>query len=149
MYLSLMWKLFVGIGLSYLLVFHARLLPAQSLDMAGDSAAQLERDEAVHLCQQQYPDAALPSHPFTTDGCSAWPDGAWHQCCVEHDYVYWCGGSDQQREQADRVLQQCVAAAGYSAVGTIMYFGVRLGGAGFWPFPWRWGYGWDWLEGRR
>ena len=35
-----------------------------------------------------------PPHPFTTDGCSMWPDDGWAQCCVEHDFAYWCGVGD-------------------------------------------------------
>jgi hypothetical protein len=36
--------------------------------------------------------------PFTSDGCSAFPDGTfaqqqlWLSCCERHDYDYWKGG---------------------------------------------------------
>ena len=29
-----------------------------------------------------------PPQPFTTDGCSAWVDDGWVDCCVEHDILY-------------------------------------------------------------
>ena len=36
--------------------------------------------------------------PFTSDGCSSFPDGTpanqslWLECCVRHDLAYWRGG---------------------------------------------------------
>ncbi len=41
--------------------------------------------------------------PFTTDGCSRFPDGTlsepdlWLECCTVHDVAYWHGGTDEQR----------------------------------------------------
>jgi len=45
--------------------------------------------------------------PFTTDGCSLFPDGTlkdntlWKSCCIEHDKAYWRGGSYPERQAAD------------------------------------------------
>jgi hypothetical protein len=86
--------------------------------------------------------AREPDFIFTTDGCSHWPDDSWLGCCIVHDITYWCGGSAQDRKDADQELMQCVNSKN-SPVGTIMYSGVRIAGSPWLPTPWRWGYGWD------
>jgi hypothetical protein len=86
--------------------------------------------------------------PFTTDGCSAFPDGTpeqnqlWLRCCTQHDLAYWQGGTYQQRLDADIALRNCVAKVGEPDVAELMLAGVRVGGSPFWPTPFRWGYGW-------
>lgn len=100
------------------------------------------RTLALDRCAQSSP-AHTPAHPFTTDGCSAWSDGTWRECCIEHDFKYWCGAS-HDRIAADRQFRQCVADASSAGNGRLMYTFVRLGGAWWWPFRWRWGYGYDW-----
>ena len=53
--------------------------------------------------------------PFTSDGCSLFPDRAlisgddWCDCCFEHDIAYWRGGTRAEREAADAALRDCVA----------------------------------------
>lgn len=90
---------------------------------------------------------------FTTDGCSLFPDGTfsnqqlWQACCTRHDIRYWQGGTWQQRQQADRELQACVAKMGQPGIANIMLGGVRVGGSPFWPTSYRWGYGWGYLRG--
>jgi len=99
---------------------------------------------------------ALSSHteaselkPFTTDGCSAFPDGTFEQnelwlgCCVEHDYAYWLGGTYKQRKEADLELERCVAKVGEEEIALLMLAGVRVGGTPYLPTSFRWGYGWD------
>lgn len=88
---------------------------------------------------------------FETDGCSMFPDGTlskptkWQHCCIQHDFAYYVGGPEEAREEADNQLASCVAeASGSSLLGSVMYYGVRLGGTPALPTPWRWGYGWDW-----
>lgn len=87
--------------------------------------------------------------PFTSDGCSAFPDGnfeeglLWLHCCEAHDYAYWKGGSFTQREEADVALQQCVAKKGQAPTALIMLVGVRIGGSPLFPSSFRWGYGWS------
>ncbi|ODB44970.1 hypothetical protein BB427_00845 [Pseudoalteromonas sp. BMB] len=87
--------------------------------------------------------------PFTSDGCSAFPDGTlaqnelWLSCCKAHDLAYWKGGTAIERENADIALQKCVAAVGQEEVATLMLAGVRLGGLPYLPTPFRWGYGWS------
>ena len=50
--------------------------------------------------------------PFTTDGCSSFPDGTlnhktlWLKCCTAHDKAYWKGGTYQERIIADQALKQ-------------------------------------------
>lgn len=91
--------------------------------------------------------------PFTSDGCSAFPDGTptqqdlWLKCCVEHDKAYWQGGTYQQREQADEVLRSCVADIGEPLLAELMQAGVRIGGSPFLPTNFRWGYGWPFPRG--
>ncbi|MDO8270919.1 MAG: hypothetical protein Q7U82_03230 [Gammaproteobacteria bacterium] len=91
--------------------------------------------------------------PFTSDGCSAFPDGSleqrqlWLSCCVAHDVAYWQGGTYEERMAADLGLQQCVAQVGDSRIAAIMLAGVRVGGTPYLPTPFRWGYGWPYPRG--
>jgi hypothetical protein len=94
---------------------------------------------------------ASPSElrPFTTDGCSMFPDRAyanshdWCHCCVVHDLAYWRGGTEGQRLEADRALRSCVYGATHDrALAETMYSGVRMGGMPYWPTWFRWAYGW-------
>ncbi len=91
--------------------------------------------------------------PFTTDGCSYFPDGTpeqqslWVNCCIRHDLAYWKGGSYQERVEADHALAQCVARVGQPRVAKIMLAGVRVGGSPYFPTRYRWGYGWPYPRG--
>lgn len=91
--------------------------------------------------------------PFTSDGCSAFPDGTheqgqlWLSCCVAHDVAYWQGGTYEERVAADLGLQQCVAKVGDSRIAGIMLAGVRVGGTPYLPTRFRWGYGWPYPRG--
>ncbi|NQZ27142.1 MAG: hypothetical protein HRT55_12620 [Colwellia sp.] len=87
--------------------------------------------------------------PFTSDGCSSFPDGTfehnqlWLSCCTAHDYAYWQGGTYQERLVADKELQQCVAKVGEPHIANLMLAGVRVGGSPYLPTSFRWGYGWS------
>ena len=87
--------------------------------------------------------------PFTSDGCSIFPDGTfeqnklWLDCCVAHDYAYWKGGTYSERKIADESLEKCVAEVGEPEIAVLMLAGVRVGGSPFWPTRFRWGYGWS------
>ena len=87
--------------------------------------------------------------PFTSDGCSLFPDGRlnqqnlWLDCCVHHDFDYWKGGTFQERSDADNALKACVAEVGASKTAFVMLIWVRVGGSAFLPTPFRWGYGWS------
>lgn len=91
--------------------------------------------------------------PFTTDGCSAFPNGTprqqslWMDCCIQHDLAYWMGGTREERRDADQALRQCVADIGEEEIAEIMLAGVRVGGSPYWPTGYRWGYGWGYLRG--
>ena len=91
--------------------------------------------------------------PFTSDGCSAFPDGTpsqrtlWLDCCHEHDFAYWKGGTRQQRAEADRTLRACVKAFGEPEIAALMLAGVRVGGTPYLPTRFRWGYGWPYFRG--
>ena len=91
--------------------------------------------------------------PFTSDGCSSFPDGTfkhkdlWLKCCATHDYAYWKGGTYEERKVADKELKTCVAAVGEPDIATLMLAGVRVGGTPYLPTKFRWGYGWPYLRG--
>ncbi|OED42191.1 hypothetical protein AB833_07775 [Chromatiales bacterium (ex Bugula neritina AB1)] len=93
--------------------------------------------------------------PFSTDGCSVFPDGTfshktlWLQCCSEHDLAYWQGGTYEQRLDADQQLRACVAQTGEDRISQLMLAGVRVGGTPYLPTSFRWGYGWPYLRGYR
>lgn len=96
-----------------------------------------------------------PIKPYTTDGCSTFPEGTrqhrdlWHQCCTVHDQKYWVGGSYDERLQADLELRSCVQSVGEPAIAELMLAGVRVGGSPWWPSTFRWGYGWPYTHGYR
>jgi hypothetical protein len=87
--------------------------------------------------------------PFTTDGCSSFPDGTlsqrelWLGCCQRHDKAYWKGGTKSERKTADIELKQCVTKVGKPEIAKLMLAGVRVGGSPYWPTSFRWGYGWN------
>ena len=87
--------------------------------------------------------------PFTSDGCSSFPDGTfeqnklWLSCCTAHDYDYWKGGSYDDRLASDKALKACVAGVGEPEIALLMLAGVRVGGTPFFPTTFRWGYGWS------
>ena len=91
--------------------------------------------------------------PFSTDGCSAFPDGTlwqnelWLSCCTAHDLAYWQGGTYQQRLEADQTLKQCVEKVGEPSIAAVMLAGVRVGGTPYLPTKFRWGYGWPYPRG--
>lgn len=101
------------------------------------------------------PAAAAELAPFTTDGCSAFPDGTleqqslWVECCIRHDLAYWKGGTYAERLAADEALQVCVSEVGEPEIAAVMLAGVRVGGSPFYPTTYRWGYGWPWPRGYR
>ncbi|MBA6352898.1 hypothetical protein [Colwellia sp. BRX9-1] len=87
--------------------------------------------------------------PFTSDGCSSFPDGTfdhkelWLSCCTAHDYAYWQGGTYEERLVADKELHQCVSKTGEPQIAKLMLAGVRVGGSPYFPTSFRWGYGWS------
>lgn len=87
--------------------------------------------------------------PFTSDGCSSFPDGTfehnklWLSCCQKHDFDYWKGGTYQQRLVSDQALKMCVANVGEPEIALLMLAGVRVGGTPYLPTKFRWGYGWS------
>lgn len=107
---------------------------------APTSAERPLVETARRWCQEAGLPAGEPTRPFYSDGCSAWPDGDLYTCCLEHDIAYWCGGSEEDRRQADRRLQACADVQDPGQSG-LVYAGVRVGGAPWLPLPWRWGYG--------
>ena len=91
--------------------------------------------------------------PFTSDGCSSFPNGTtkqndlWLACCIVHDKAYWAGGTYEERLAADRELRTCVEAVGEPEIGKLMMDGVRVGGTPYLPTRFRWGFGWPYPRG--
>ncbi len=107
--------------------------------------------QARERCAARGFPAAEPTEPFLTDGCTGWSDDVIHECCIVHDMEYWCGGSREDRRQADSRLHECVEAV-YGEwpgpiLGWIMEVGVTAGGSPTLPLYWRWGYGHEYGEG--
>ena len=140
------------LGAFALALLGAACAPGHTVPPYADDAqraAELEA-RAGALCAEQRAVVGredLPPEPFVTDGCSAWPDADWVDCCVEHDIAYWCGGSAEQRQEGDQRFRECVARDHGDFWGGTMYWGVRAGGSAWWPLPWRWGYGWPAFHG--
>ena len=101
---------------------------------------------ADEIYQNQTVTPPLPPTDFVSDGCSCWPDSNWVECCVRHDLVYWKGGTREERLAADLILKECVSEKSRPILGTLMYFGVRLGGVWWLPTPFRWGFGWEYPQ---
>ena len=81
---------------------------------------------------------------FKSDGCSMFFDGCYRDCCVEHDKAYYFGGSRKERRNADKLLFKCIARKKgwwHKVVAPLVWAGVRVGGVGFLPTPFRWGFG--------
>ena len=92
--------------------------------------------------------------PFKSDGCSLFPDRSlvnkenWCECCYEHDLAYWKGGTAEERDNADKLLKQCILDKTQdTALANMMYIGVRFGGSPYFPTWYRWGYGWNYQRG--
>lgn len=115
-----------------------------------DDAAAMTRlaERAASVCSCLRGADQLPPHPFTTDGCSASPDGDSAECCVEHDIAYWCGGSREDRRSADQRLAACIRRKGHPQnLAKLIRAVVKIGGHPRSPLPWRWAYGWSGLRG--
>ena len=78
---------------------------------------------------------------FESDGCSWFPDGDYRNCCVEHDKLYYFGGTIEERRAADLQLSACVLGKGHRFLAPMMYLGVRVGGGAWLPTTFRWGFG--------
>jgi hypothetical protein len=109
------------------------------------AAARLEA-RAQAACEQGLGGPRTPpAKRFVTDGCSSWIDDGWAEpCCVDHDIPYWCGGSAQERSEADQALLRCIREREPGWLARLMWLGVRLGGHPIFPTHYRWGYGRAW-----
>ncbi|MFV0388290.1 MAG: hypothetical protein ACK5NT_06015 [Pyrinomonadaceae bacterium] len=83
---------------------------------------------------------------FVSDGCTAYPDGSYRNCCIAHDKDYFRGGSFSDRRNSDKRLYECVKGIGgfkRTINATMMYLGVRVFGTSWLPTKFRWGFGKD------
>ncbi len=119
---------------------------------SGPGPAPL-RWQALLLCLCAASASADSLAPFTSDGCSLFPDGTlsqqnlWLDCCIQHDLDYWKGGTRAERLAADKALERCVETVGAPEIAALMHSGVRAGGSPWWPTGYHWGYGWPYLRG--
>lgn len=71
---------------------------------------------------------------FQSDMCTSSPNGTWGHCCYEHDFLYWIGGSFEQRLTADDQLMKCMILSG--GPGHLYRDVVRITGTQFWSSAW-------------
>ncbi len=86
---------------------------------------------------------AMPAD-FESDKCSLFPDCDYGDCCIEHDKIYYFGGTSKERRRADVKLYRCIKAKKgfhHKIIAPLMYLGVRIGGVSWLPTPFRWGFG--------
>jgi hypothetical protein len=76
---------------------------------------------AIYLSGCNHPPGPLqpPEKPFYSDGCSCFPDLDYSDCCVDHDRIYWLGGTPDQRQATDVALRQCIAAKGRPVISHV------------------------------
>jgi hypothetical protein len=85
---------------------------------------------------------------FETDYCTFFPEGTmsqprvWEDCCLQHDLVYWAGGTSKMQDISDVELGKCVTEKSSSFFGRLMYRGVRIGHYSPIKSKTRWGHGW-------
>ncbi len=77
-------------------------------------------------------------------GCTLWPEGNWHPCCVQHDLDYEEGGGWWDKIKADHRLARCVAGRSSLLLGLLMFTGVMLLG----QIPWYQHRYYQWKENK-
>lgn len=82
-----------------------------------------------------------PPADFKGDGCTAFPDGDYADCCLAHDKDYFRGGTAAERRASDDRLYQCVRAKGHKMIAPMMWLGVRALGFEFLGASFSWGFG--------
>lgn len=109
---------------------------------------------SLSSCPGRRPPHTAGLVPFTSDGCSLFPDGTfkdrgqWCDCCQNHDLAYWQGGTVDERLQADASLRDCVLTTTSDQIlAQTIYLGARAGGHPAFPTWYRWGYGWPYGRG--
>jgi len=111
------------------------------VSMSGDRFLQFDGLHAAPIAAPSDADVE-DGEVLKSDGCTFWPDGNWKGCCTEHDRKYRNGGSFKERWAADSNLMTCMSReSGSFLFGAIAWIGVRVGGVGFLPTPFRWGFG--------
>ncbi|MBY0472402.1 hypothetical protein K2X30_14650 [bacterium] len=93
---------------------------------------------------------SCPLNPFTTDGCSMFWEGTsaepnlWLNCCIDHDYAYWKGGTKKERRQADVKLSDCIEQKTHDPLlSNAVFAAVRFAASPYLSTSFRWGYGWS------
>jgi len=56
------------------------------------------------------------------------------ECCIEHDYDYYNGGTERSRLMIDRKLRDCINNLGYKNWAIICYYAVRFAGYHFFKY---------------
>ncbi len=89
---------------------------------------------------------------FKSDGCSGGLSRAWRaptghpppfeSCCCAHDKLYWMGGTEEERRDADELLRLCIRDRGYKLTSWVVWAAVRLCGGSHFLYSGRHGWGW-------
>jgi len=127
-----------------IIVLTAIFLVVVDQSFSSDDFLSLEQEASEKCVAKRGTDQ--PPLQFRYDGCSLWPNGNWVACCAAHDATYWCGGSLEDRFNADTILKTCVNSK-TPLVGSLMYYGVRIAGTPWFPWSVRWGFGWEFGKG--
>lgn len=93
-----------------------------------------DKDDIVKVLESD-----MPTVPFTSDGCSFWPD-SWlgkdlYPACFWHDVRYWSGhkGDRIARLNADiALMNDILIITNDPNMAQIMFTGVRTGGSPSW-----------------
>lgn len=59
-------------------------------------------------------------------GCTGFPEGNWHDCCVQHDLDYEAGGSLWTKVKVDHKLARCVASKSSLLMALGMFAAVMI-----------------------
>lgn len=68
----------------------------------------------------------------------------WYDACVEHDWAYYKGGTEEDRKKADLELRRSIEATGHPIWGFFIYWAVRIFGSSHWPNALKWGFRYNW-----
>ena len=114
----------------------------------SDSGSRRSGLRGLLVGPQAFPVEGRLLKPFVSDGCTIAIDDwsmspAWKSCCVRHDISYWIGGTQAQKETADRQLHRCMSDKGYSRIAGIYLRAVMAFGLPKLRTSFRWGFGWN------
>lgn len=110
-----------------------------------------ETTDEMHHHAIQFDEDNVPAKPFVYDGCTFFVDSLvfsdFTYACLKHDIAYWRGGTEEEREIADKKLRNDLRECGLfgKVVAYPAYVAVRLFGDSFLTrsVNAHWGFGWE------